>query len=79
MTPSFVCASCGSGDHVSRRPTHGEPLCARCTHLFRLRPVDLQAYRQNRPAGPVPRFTGAQEPAEIVPFPPRQRRQAGSH
>jgi hypothetical protein len=78
MTPSLVCASCGSGDHVSGITAQGQFLCARCAHLFRLRPVDLQAYRQCRPAGPVPRFTGAQEPAEVVPFPARQRHQAGS-
>jgi hypothetical protein len=79
MTPLFVCASCGSGDHVARRTTQRHPLCGRCAPRVRRRPVDLQAYRQCRPAGPVPRFTGPQEPAEVVPFPPRQRRQAGSH
>ena len=79
MTPLFVCASCGSGDHVSRRTERGDPLCGRCGPRFRLGPVDLQAYRQHRPAGPVPRFTGPQEPAEVVPFPAQQRHQAGSH
>jgi hypothetical protein len=78
MTPSLVCASCGSGDHVSRSTERGHPLCGRCAQRFRRRPVDLQAYRQCRPAGPVPCFTGAQEPAEVVPFPPRPRQQAGS-
>jgi hypothetical protein len=78
MTPLFVCASCGSGDHVARRTTQRHPLCGRCAPRVRLRPVDLQAYRQCRPAGPVPRFTGAQEPADVVSFPPRPRQQAGS-
>jgi hypothetical protein len=79
MTPSCVCASCGRGDHVSRSTEQGSPLCGRCAPRFRLGPVDLQAYRQHRPAGPVPRFTGPQEPAEVVPFPARHRQQAGSH
>ena len=78
MTPSLVCASSGSGDYVALVTEPGQPLCGRCAARFRLRPVDLQVFRQHRPAGPVPRFTGPQEPAEIVPFPPRQRRQAGS-
>jgi hypothetical protein len=78
MLPSLVCASCGSGDHVARITAQGQPLCDRCAQRFRLSPVDLQAYRLHRPAGPVPRFTGPQEPAEVVPFPPRQRQQAGS-
>jgi hypothetical protein len=79
MTPSCVCASCGRGDHVSRRTARGHPLCGKCAQRVRLRPVDLQAYRQHRPAGPVPRFTGPQEPAEVIRFPPRQRQQAESH
>ena len=79
MTPSCVCASCGSGDHVYRVTEQGYPVCGRCAQRCRLKPVDLQAYRQHRPAGSVPRFTGLQEPAEIVPFPPRQRHQAGSN
>jgi hypothetical protein len=79
MTPLFVCASCGSGEHVSRRTAQGHPLCGRCAPRVCLRPVDLQVYRQHWPAGPVPRFTGAQEPAEVVPFPARHRQQAGSH
>jgi hypothetical protein len=78
MTPLFVCASCGSGDHVSRSTAQRHPLCGRCAPRVRRRPVDLQAYRQCRPAGPVPCFTGAQEPAEVVPFPARQLHQAGS-
>ena len=79
MPPSFVCASCGGGDHDDRITEQGHPLCSRCAQRFRLRPVDLQVYRQCRPAGPVPRFTGPQEPAEVVPFPARRRQQAGSH
>ena len=78
MTPSLVCASCGSGDDVARITTQGQFLCDRCAQRVRLRPVDLQPYRQCRPAGPVPCFTGPQEPGEIVPFPSRQQRQAGS-
>ena len=78
MTPSCVCASCGRGDHVSRSTAQGHLLCARCAPRVRLRPVDLQAYRQHRPAGSLPRFTGRQEPAEVIRFPPRHRQQAGS-
>ena len=79
MTPSCICASCGCGDHVSRRTEHGQPLCARCAQRVRLGPVDLQTYRQHRPAGPVPRFTGPQEPGDVIRFPPRQWQQAESH
>jgi hypothetical protein len=78
MTPTCVCASCGSGEHVDGITEQGHPHCGRCARRFGLSPVDLQTYRQRRPAGPVPRFTGPQEPAEVVPFPPRQRHQAGS-
>ena len=79
MTPSSVCASCGNGDHDDRTTEQGHPLCSRCAQRFRLRPVDLQVYRQRRLAGLVPCFTGPQEPAEVVPFPARQRHQAGSN
>ena len=78
MTPLCICASCGSGEHVFRRTEQGDPLCDRCAQRVRLRPVDLQVYRQHRPAGPVPCFTGSQEPGAIVPFSARQQRQAGS-
>jgi hypothetical protein len=79
MTPSSVCASCGSGDRAYLITELGCPLCGTCEQRFRPRLVDLQAYRRRRPAGPVPCFTGPQEPAEVLPFPSRQRHQAGAN
>ena len=78
MTPSSVCASCGSGDRADLITELGCPLCGPCEQRFRPRLVDLQAYRRRRPAGPVPRFTGPQEPAEVLIFSPRGRHEAGA-
>ena len=78
MTPAPVCASCGRGDRAYLRNEHGSLGCVTCARHHRSWRVDLALYRRHRPAGPVPCFTGPQEPAEVLLFSPRERHEAGA-
>jgi DNA-directed RNA polymerase subunit RPC12/RpoP len=79
VTTSSVCASCGRGDQSDFMHADRPQRCEFCGQRLRLRLVDLTLYRRQRTAGPVPCFTGPQEPAEVLPFTARERHQAGAN
>jgi hypothetical protein len=78
MTTASPCAACGNGDPAALVPEHGEVVCERCRQRLHLRPVDLTRYRRQRPASPVPCFTGPQTPADMLRFRPRPRPEGGT-
>ena len=78
MTPASVCASCGRGTQGDLKPADGSLLCGSCAQRLQLSLVDLMLYRRQRPAGPVPCFTGPQGPAEVLRFTARERHHVGA-
>jgi hypothetical protein len=78
MTAAAHATSCDHGEAAAPEPDHEVVVCERCWQRLPGRPVDLTRYRRQRPAGPVPCFTGPHAPADVLPFRPRPRPEGGT-
>jgi hypothetical protein len=78
MTTASPCASCGQMNPTAVVPEPGVVVCERCRQRLHLRPVDLTRYRRQRPAGPVPCFTGPQVLGKVLRFRSRTPHQGGT-
>jgi hypothetical protein len=78
MTTASPGAACNTGDPSVPVPEQEGVVGERRQQRPQLRPVDLTRYRRQRPAGPVPCFTGPQAPAEVLLFRSKTPQQGGT-